>query len=95
MGPGAQTSRDPVHHHLPGDSHLSLKLEVQGPLRHLARLANPDETITGYRAMAAAALIPYVLTDDGSDVFAAECRFQQVRLEPVDYLKLLHLAGAA
>src|SRR5262245_4444387 len=45
--------------------------------------------------MAAAALIPYVLTDDGSDVFAAECRFQQVRLEPVDYLKLLHLAGEA
>ena len=26
MGPGVATSRDPVHHHLPGDSHLSLKL---------------------------------------------------------------------
>jgi hypothetical protein len=33
-GPVAQTSRDPVHHHLPGDSHLSLKLR-QGPLRQL------------------------------------------------------------
>ena len=27
----------PVRHHLPGDSHLSLKLEGPGPLRHLAR----------------------------------------------------------
>jgi hypothetical protein len=25
----------PVHHHLPGDSHLSLKSKTQGPLRHL------------------------------------------------------------
>jgi hypothetical protein len=29
----AQTPWDPVHHHLPGDSHLSLKLEVvAGPI---------------------------------------------------------------
>src|SRR5262245_32245249 len=35
LGPGAQTSRDPVHHHLPGDSHLSLNLKGPGPLRHL------------------------------------------------------------
>src|SRR5262249_49156178 len=26
LGPGVTTSRDPVHHHLPGDSPLSLKL---------------------------------------------------------------------
>jgi hypothetical protein len=38
-------SRDPVHHHLPGDSHLSLKLEVPGPLRHLA--ASGPEGPTG------------------------------------------------
>jgi len=37
LGPGAQTSRDPVHYHLPGDSHLSLKLEVQGALRPVDR----------------------------------------------------------
>src|SRR5436189_970059 len=37
---------------------------------------------------------PLLLPDDGSDVLAAQRRFQQMRLEPVDYLKLLHLAGA-
>src|SRR5262249_32891194 len=37
LGPGAQTSRNPVHHHLPGDSHLSLNLKGPGPLRHLGR----------------------------------------------------------
>src|SRR6266568_3535954 len=45
-------------------------------------------------AIAVATLIRYVLTDDGSDVFAAQRRFQQMRLEPVDDLESLHLAGA-
>src|SRR5437868_3228815 len=34
-----------------------------------------------------------VFAHDRSDVFAAQCRFQQMRLEPVDDLKLLDLAG--
>src|SRR5262249_48468527 len=33
LGPGAQTSRDPAHHHLPGDSHLSLKFQVEYQIR--------------------------------------------------------------
>src|SRR5215468_1342861 len=33
-------------------------------------------------------------TYDRSDVFAAQRWFQQMRLQPIDYLKLLHLAGA-
>ena len=42
-------------------------------------------------AIAVAAL---TLPDHGSDVFAAQRRFQQMRLEPVDDLELFHLAGA-
>src|SRR5262249_17429740 len=41
------------------------------------------------------ALTRYVLTDDRSDVFAAQRRLQQMWLQPIDYLKLLHLAGTA
>src|SRR5262245_2598057 len=33
-------------------------------------------------------------TNDRSDVFTAQRWFQQMRLQPIDYLKLLHLAGA-
>src|SRR5436853_7675640 len=35
-----------------------------------------------------------VLADDGSDMFAAQRRLQQMWLEPIDNLELLHLAGA-
>src|SRR6266516_2967162 len=44
--------------------------------------------------IALAALIRHVLTDDGSDVFAAQRWLQQMRVEPVNDLELLHLAGA-
>ena len=40
-GPVCATSRDPIHHHLPGGSHLSLNLRVPGPLQHPAALARP------------------------------------------------------
>ena len=41
----------PFNHHLPGDSHLSFKLEVPGPLRHLVAFGAGAEEVFGNRVV--------------------------------------------
>ena len=83
----------------PKTGYRALYALMKAPMRRLDRPAAARSIMLFGTPMDSAAGVCFlrnalVPTDDGSDVFAAQCWFQQMRLEPVDYLKLLHLASA-